>query len=59
MRGLGLELELRDVLLSGAHRQQLIELLGEVKIPCLVHADTVVCGADEIERYLKLRYGDG
>ena len=57
VQGLGLDVELRDVLLSGRARQELRQAAGGLHLPCLVHGATVVSGADEIDKYLKLRYG--
>jgi glutathione S-transferase len=58
IRGLGVEVELREVLLSRRNRAALREAAGgRVPVPCLVIAGTVVRGADEIEKYLRLRYG--
>ena len=54
---LGLDADLCDVLTSGQARQELTEAAGGLHVPCLVHGATVIHGADEIEKYLKLRYG--
>ena len=54
---LGLELDQRDVLLSASARRELVEIAGGIKIPCLVHSDTVICGTAEILKYLRLRFG--
>ena len=57
VHSLGLDVEVRDVLLSGRARQELCQAAGGLRVPCLVHSETVVSGADEIDKYLKLRYG--
>jgi len=58
IRRLGVEVELREVILSPRYRQELRQVVGGVKVPCLVVAGTVICRADEIEKYLRLRYGE-
>jgi glutathione S-transferase len=59
VRELEVDVDQRDILLSRQHRQELKELAGNVKVPCLVIAEeTVVQDADEIVKYLQLRYGD-
>lgn len=57
VENLDLDADLRDVLTSGQARRQLREAAGGLHVPCLVHGATVVHGADEIEKYLELRYG--
>ncbi len=57
IRRLGVEVEQREVWLSRRHREELREAAGEVSVPCLVISGTVVREADEIVRYLQLRYG--
>ncbi len=58
IRELGVEVELREVMLSPRYREELRQAAGEVEVPCLVIADTVIRRADEIEKYLRLRYGE-
>jgi glutathione S-transferase len=57
IRELGVEVELREVLLSRRNRQELLELAGRVQVPCLILPGTVLHEEDEIEKYLRLRYG--
>jgi len=52
-----LDAELRNVLLSGRHLRELVQTSGRISVPCLVVSRTVVRGADEIEKFLRLRYG--
>jgi glutathione S-transferase len=59
IRHLEVEIDLRDILFSRRHRQELVEMIGEVRVPCLIVAGTPVCETDEIEKYLRLRYGEG
>jgi glutathione S-transferase len=56
IRDLGVEVELRSVL-SRRHREELRQLAGQVRVPCLVVSGEVVGEVDEIEKYLRLRYG--
>jgi glutaredoxin len=58
IRRLGLEVELRDVMLSPRHREELQQTAGDVEVPCLVIGGTIIHRADEIEKYLRLRYGE-
>jgi glutathione S-transferase len=58
LRQLEVEIDLRDVLFSRRHRRELVEMVGSVRVPCLVVAGTPVDEPDEIEKYLRLRYGD-
>ncbi len=58
IRELGLDVELREVMLSRRYRDELREVAGDVEVPCLVISGTVVRTADEIEKYLRLRYGE-
>ncbi len=58
IRDLGVDVECRSVLFSRRHRRELRELSGQVKVPCLVIAGTVVHELEEIEKYLRLRYGE-
>ena len=58
LRRFGVEVELREVMLSQRHKEELREVAGEVEVPCLVISGTVVCRAEEIEKYLRLRYGE-
>ncbi len=58
IRRLGVQVELREVLLSRRNRAELRELAGQVRVPCLVVSGTVVREPDEIMKYLELRYGD-
>jgi glutathione S-transferase len=58
IRDLGLDVERRSVLFSRRHREELRELVGQVRVPCLVVAGTVVGEVEEIEKYLRLRYGE-
>jgi glutathione S-transferase len=55
----GVQVELRGVLLSRRHREELRQLAGTVRVPCLVISGTVVREVEEIEKYLRLRYGVG
>ena len=57
LHNLALDVEIRDVLWSGEARRQLLSAAGGLRLPCLVHGETVVCGAGRIEKYLELRYG--
>ena len=57
LRQLGVAVELRGVLLSRRHREELRQLAGAVRVPCLVVSGTVVREVEEIEKYLRLRYG--
>ena len=58
LRRAGVEVELREVMLSPRYKEELRQVTGEVQVPCLVVAGTVIRRADEIEKYLRLRYGD-
>jgi glutathione S-transferase len=58
LRQAGVDVELRSVLLSRRHRDELRLLAGEVRVPCLVISGTVVYDVEEIEKYLRLRYGE-
>ncbi len=55
---LGVDVELREVLLSRRNRHALRELAGHVRVPCLVLPDAERLEEEaEIEKYLRLRYG--
>jgi glutaredoxin len=58
IRSLGVEVEMRNVLLSRKNRKELRQKAGQIQVPCLVVSDTVVKEAEEIEKYLYLRYGE-
>jgi len=58
LREHGVECDERNVLLSPRHRQELKGIAGSARVPCLVIAETVVQDAEEIIKYLQLRYGD-
>jgi len=57
IRDLRAEVKLREILLSRRNREALREAAGDLRVPCLVVAGTVVHEADEIVKYLRLRYG--
>jgi glutathione S-transferase len=57
IRELGVDVELREVLLSRRHRRELRRIAGRVRVPCLVLPGTVLSEETEIEKYLRLRYG--
>jgi len=57
LKSLGVEAELRSVLLSRRNRAELLQIAGRVDVPCLVAAGMVVRDEDEIKKYLHLRYG--
>ncbi len=57
LRRHGVDVELREVMLSPRHKEELRQVTGELEVPCLVISGTVVRRADEIEKYLRLRYG--
>jgi glutathione S-transferase len=59
LRCLGVEVDVRNVLLSLRHRAELRRIAGDTRVPCLVIAGTVVREPDEILKYLRLRYGEG
>jgi len=59
LRSLGVEVEVRDVLLSRRNREDLRRIAGDVRVPCLVVCGTAVQGPEEICKYLHLRYGEG
>jgi glutathione S-transferase len=55
---LGLDVELREVLLSRTNRHALRALTGHVRVPCLVLPDAERLEEEaEIDKYLRLRYG--
>jgi glutathione S-transferase len=55
--GVEVEVELRSTF-SRRHREELRRVAGQVRVPCLVISSTVVREVEEIEKYLRLRYGD-
>ena len=52
-----LEVQLKNITLSLRNRRELRERAGSLSVPCLVMSSTVIRGADEIRRYLQLRFG--
>jgi glutathione S-transferase len=60
LRDLGaeVEVELRSIAFSRRHREELRNVAGQMRVPCLVIAATALCEVEEIEKYLRLRYGD-
>ena len=58
IHALGLDVELREVLLSRRNRRALRAAAGHVRVPCLVLPDAQTLEeAAEIEKFLRLRYG--
>ena len=57
IRELGIDVEMRNVLLSRKNREELKKATGHCRVPCLVIAGTIVYGSEEIRQYLCLRYG--
>lgn len=56
---IGLEVELREIVLSRKNREALKKATGKIDVPCLVIGSTNILGAEEIKKYLCLRYGYG
>lgn len=57
IRELRVDVDIRSILVSRRHREELRGIAGSLRVPCLVVAESVVQGAEEIEKYLHLRYG--
>jgi glutaredoxin len=58
IRDLGLEVEMRDVLFSRRNREALRQVAGQVRVPCFIISGIVVREAEEIEKFLRLRFGE-
>lgn len=54
---LGVNVELRDALVSRRHRREVVDLTGGVHLPCLVLPQTVIADTEAILRFLALRFG--
>jgi glutaredoxin len=57
IRELKVDVDIRSILVSRRHREELRGIAGSLRVPCLVVAESVVQGVEEIEKYLHLRYG--